>query len=437
MPSGRRGPGNWELRAAAGAAVILLLAIAQAGARMLDTLFPEGVPGYGTQPGVTVLSRLRTDHDPLGLREGPFRLFPRIETSLGYDDNVLGGSPKRGSWVASTRPSALLLGDWTGYTLGAYAALSDTRYPSQAGQSRTDGSVAIGGTADIGQDRLTLAGSYVATHQDRTQLDALPSDKPVGVRIADTRAEYAIRSGRWEWTPHLAYAHWQYGNTTIQGVPASQAYRNRDVLRGGLTVRYELAPLRNLVVLTQAIRQSYPNPGPSQPAPDSSGFRMLAGIDYDDNAVWRYRLLVGVESRRFASAAYRAHTGLTAEGEIVWTPTGMTTVRATLTRGIEDAAQEGVAGFTYTAGRLRIDHELTRSILLHASAGLQQANFLQSGGQQWGYTFGVGASWLINRQMRLSATYDGSGIQGGTTTVNPLTGDYSRNIALLVLRLGL
>ena len=38
---------------------------------------------------------------------------------------------------------------------------------------------------------------------------------------------------------------------------------------------------------------------------------------------------------------------------------------------------------------------------------------------------------------RLSATYDGSGIRGAASGINPITGDYSRNIALLTLRLGL
>jgi len=427
----------WDLRAAGIAAVISVLAITQAGARMLDTLFPEGIPGYGTQPGVTVLSRLRTEHDPLGIREGAFRLFPRLETAIGYDDNIFGSSSKRGSWSASTRPSVLALGDWSTHTVAGYASVSDTRYPDQPQQSRTDATVALGSTIEVGQDRLTLAASHVATHQDRTALDALASDRPVGVQVTDVRAEYAIRAGRFTWTPHVAYAHWRFGDTTILGTPVSQSYRDRNVLRGGLTLRYEIAPLRSFVVLAQGLSQTYPKPSVTTPATDSTGFRMLAGFDYDDNAVWRYRMLVGVETRHFASSAYRSHTGFSAEGEVLWTPTGMTTVSARLQRGIEDAAQEGIAGFTYTAGRLRLDHELTRQILLHASAGLQQAVFLQGGGRQWGYSFGVGATWLINRSMRLSATYDGSGIRGANPNVNPLNGDYGRNIALLTLRLGL
>ena len=49
----------------------------------------------------------------------------------------------------------------------------------------------------------------------------------------------------------------------------------------------------------------------------------------------------------------------------------MTTVTATLTRSIEDAAQEGIVGYTYTRARLVLDHEYLRNVLLQASASVQ------------------------------------------------------------------
>jgi hypothetical protein len=104
---------------------------------------------------------------------------------------------------------------------------------------------------------------------------------------------------------------------------------------------------------------------------------------------------------------------------------------------MEDAAQEGVAGFTYTSARLTLDHELQRNLLLHASAGLQHADFLQGGTQQTSYTLGVGATWLVNRRVRVAASYDYTGQQGSGTAALPISGDYTRGLALLTLRLGL
>jgi hypothetical protein len=124
-----------------------------------------------------------------------------------------------------------------------------------------------------------------------------------------------------------------------------------------------------------------------------------------------------------------------AEGELTWNPTGMTTVRASLTRSIEDAAQEGVSGFTYTAGKLGIDHELMRDVLINASAGLRHAAYLQ-GGQQSGATVGTGITWLANRYARVSATYDLNTTRGAGPLNTAATG-FARDVALMTVRLGL
>ncbi len=403
----------------------------------LGTLFPPGVPGYGDEPGVTVASRLRPDTQPEGVPAGAFILRPVWEQSIGYDDTVLGGPAPLGSWVVGTRPSVLLSSNWSRDALGLYVAADDRRDLDAPAQSRTDWTASLGGSLDIGRDRLTLAVAHIDSHEDRTDLDALPTDRPVPFQVDDVRASYAWLSGRWTVTPNLESSSWQYGATSILGVPASQSYRDRTVLLGGTTVSYELAPQRTLVFVTRAIGQDYTRPSPGQNALNSTGYQSLIGFDYDDDAVWRYRLLLGAEHRDFAAAAFPARDAAIAEGEIAWMPSGLTTVTAAFTRSMEDAAQEGVAGFTYTTARLTLDHELRRDLLLHTYVGLQQADFLQGGTPQTSAALGVGATWLVNRRLRLSATYDFTGQRGSGTAALPLSGDYTRGLALLTLRFGL
>jgi hypothetical protein len=409
-----------------------------AGAAWLDTLFPPGVPGYDDEPGVTVASRLHPDSQPQGVRVGDFILRPAWEQSIGYDSNVLGGTAPLGSWVVGTRPSVMLSSDWSRDAFGAYVSADDRRDLDVPGQSRTNWTASVGGSIDIGGDRLTLAAAHIDSHQDRTDLDALPTDQPVPFQVDDLRAAYAWTSGRWTITPNLEASSWHYDATTILGVPASQSYRDRTVLQGGAIVSYELAPQRTLVFVTRAIGQDYTHPSPGQTSLNSTGYQVLGGFDYDDDAVWRYRLLLGAEHREFAAAAaYPARNAAIAEGEVAWMPSGMTTVTASVTRSMEDAAQEGVSGFTYTSAKLTLDHELWRNLLLHAYAGLQQADFLQVGGQQTSASFGVGVTWLVRRDVQVSATYDLTDQHGTATAALPLSGDYTRSLTLLTLRLGL
>lgn len=401
---------------------------------MLDQFFPEGVPGHDEATGVTVRSRLHPGQEPLGIRLGSFLVHPQIQTGLGYDSNVMGGRPAHGSWLVHDQPSILFSSDWSRNALGGYFSADDTRYLDQPAQSRTDGTLSVGGSLDVGRDRVSVAVAHVAQHEDRNSLDALPSDRPIAFTLDDARLSYTASFGRWTLTPSTEISRWRYDSTTIMGLPASQAYRDRGVIQGATTLRYELAPLRSLLLVGRITGANYPNSLAGQPSQHSTGYQLLTGFDYDDDAMWRYRVLVGGEVRQFAS--FPTRTAMIAEAEVAWMPTGLTTVRAQLGRTIEDAAQPGVSGYTYTNAKLTIDHEYMRNLVLSASFGVQQAAYLQ-GGSQSGFSAGIGATWLLNRTVRLSASYDITSYGSGHPTGGAVSEPSTRNLALLMLHLGL
>jgi hypothetical protein len=139
------------------------------------------------------------------------------------------------------------------------------------------------------------------------------------------------------------------------------------LIQGGLTLRYEIAPHQDLVLALRGTEQAYTATPQGGASPDSRSVAVLAGVDHVLDGLWHYRLLAGYERRGFADGAYRAHGAAVAEAEAIFTPGGMTTVTASLLRGIEDAAQEGVAGFTYTGAKLTLDYEWRRNLLLQGT----------------------------------------------------------------------
>jgi hypothetical protein len=50
---------------------------------------------------------------------------------------------------------------------------------------------------------------------------------------------------------------------------------------------------------------------------------------------------------------------------------------------------------------------------------------------------GAGATWLINRHLRLSATYDFTDQHGTASSTLQTTGNYVRSIGLLTLRVAM
>jgi hypothetical protein len=408
----------------------------RAVAELLTALFPDGVPGYDEDEGVTVQTRLHPEQMPLGLREGAFTFLPQLDQSVGYTSNALPGRYRRGSWEVVTAPTLAVGSGWSRDSLGALVSVHDTRYLSLPSQNRTDVTASLGGRLDIGEAKLTLAAAHLSQHEDRGALDTIASDRPIAFQIDDLRASYLTAAGPWTIEPTLQATNWQYSSTTILGATASQAYRDRVVVQGGVTVNYQFAPLRRAVVVARMVGQDYTRTPVGQAAPDSTSYQLLAGLDYDDDSVWHWRVLIGGDARHFASRLYRPQNTLIAEAGVGWSPSGLTTVSATFSRETGNAEQQGVSGLVYTSARLTIDHEYLRDLLFHAALGLQRADFFQ-GGHQTGATAALGATWVMNRSARLSISYDQTDLRGSGIPAAALVSGYSRGVGLITMRLGL
>lgn len=411
-------------------------AIGRATAEILTALLPDGVPGYDDGPGVTVTTRQHPDQMPLGLRDGPLIATPKFEASLGYSSNALPGPYRRGSWDLGTGATLGLASETSAAAVGAALAVDDHRVLALPAQSHTDGSASVGAKFAVGQDTATLAVAHIERHEDRGELDTIPSDRPVAFRLDDIRFAYTINRAPWSLTAELEATDWRYDPTTIGGVPVSQAYRDRLVLQAAVTLRYELAPLRDLVVVVRGVGQSYPNTPAGQPDPGSRSYQVLAGMSDQSDPVWHWRLLVGGEVRQFNASVYRLQTTFIAEGGLSWSPSGTTTVSATLSRETDAAAQQGVSGLTYTTARLMIDHELYRDVLLNGWIGWQQQDDF-SGGSLAGTQFGLGVTWAVNRMTQVALTYDQIDLRGSGQVGGVASPGYSRGLGMMTVRVGL
>ena len=321
---------------------------AACGAELLSSYFPAGVPGYGTAPGVTVASRERPEFDPPGVRVGSFLLHPQCGAGTGLRRQCARQQRcvHAGAGSIGTHPSLLVSSDWSRNSLAGYVGVDDLRYLDQPRQSETNWTAALGGALSVGRDQLTVSVAHFGLHQPRTELDALPSDEPVAYQVDDVRAGYTIALNRFSVMPSLAFSTYRYDRDDDPWVPASQAYRDRNVLQGRDHSLRAVAASQSPAGDARA-GQNYVAPQPGQPTRDSTGYQVLVGFSDDADAVWRYRVLVGWEMRAFRASQYGTHQAPIAEAALIWSPSGMTTLTATLTRSIEDAAQESIAGYTY------------------------------------------------------------------------------------------
>jgi hypothetical protein len=431
------------MRRATLAAITVLAMAAEAHADLLEEMLPQQVPGYDAALGITVQSRQHPEQAPDGVSlDDLVNLRPALDLSNGYDSGVNGGIARArpGSAVTVTQPSVTLGGDDGRSRAGVYASVTDTRYWDAPRQHRIDATAALGAVIAIGPGKLTVAAVHLNAHQDRFVIGALATDRPVAFRLDAARLAYALPLGAFTVTPQFDVSHYAFGDASVAGKRLSQSYRDRTVFQGGATVRYELAPGRALLLALRANASQYDSTPRGTPSENSVAGEALLGFDYTVDSLWRIQVLAGVGQRRYAAAFLGTQTVPIGRADVIWTPTGLTTVTLSLSRSMEDAAQEGVAGFTYTNAAVQVDHELWRDIVLQARAREQIAQYQHQGGTSQIASAGASAVWTVNRNLKLSLSYDHTDTSGKQQTPVPglrIVATPPRDVALLTARFAL
>ena len=412
------------------------------GQFLLDRYFPSGVPGYYTEPGVTVQSRLQPEYEPTEVRAGSFIIRPEASQAVGYNDNVLGDPTfKKGSAVLNTQASLAAASDWSRNSLSGSVNVNNTVYPSLPNQDTTIWSASLGGTYDIGRDQAQAGYTHLSTYQFPTSVNNRGIAAPAPYDLDNIHLGYSSQFGRFLFLPRFDYTQLRFSPAYFGSGPLqSQSYENRNVYLGALETHYEFAPQHNAVLEVSAVGNDYVSATALVPSQNSVGYAVRAGLDYAVNGVWRIRALAGYEMREFQNSAYSQQSAPVGEANVIWTPTGLTTVTARVSRTIEDTAtSSSVTGYDYTSALLSVDHEYLRNVLLRSYVGYQHADYVGSPATETFYQFGAGATWLLDRHFRLGLNYsfvDHTGDTGGQPLNTPVKGGtYLQNIVMLELRI--
>ncbi len=410
----------------------------------LDNYFPQGVPGAAEEEGVTVRSRLRPEYNAQGIREGAFIIRPGFDEQAGYNSNVVGGATQgQGSSELNSSGSVSVNSDWSRNSIGFSAGVNDTRYFDVPRLSHTDYNASLGGSLDLGRDQLDLSVNYLSANEEpydigvNNGMNTIDLVKPLNFTVTDFRASYNTVFGRFTVTPNVDYQLFRFAHGDFSNVPLNseaafdQTLRDSNILQGGVIGRYEFQPNRDAVIVFNGNYNDYIHGGNRVDlgVVNSTGATVLAGLDYELTGAITLRALAGYQERFFRGRTSNMGAPI-AEADVIWNPTGLTTVTARYARTIEDATTDTVTGYTYDRVSAIIDHELYRNILLQASAHLDKANYQGSNSQQTIYGGALGVTYLINRNIQTALSYQY--IQHDDTG-----GSFGQSIILLNVKFGL
>ncbi|BCK74913.1 hypothetical protein AA0242T_1042 [Acetobacter aceti NRIC 0242] len=394
-----------------------------AQAQVVTQYFPALGSGAGELSEEPAQVKAARAYQPLGYHSGPLTVHLDGDERVGYDSNADLIQHGRKSSVINTQGhiGAVHLLDRNDQ-VHADVSVSDLRYPTRSLQNQTTWTANIGGTKHFGRDELGVAFTHLSLVQMPTESGALLILGPVPYTLDDGRISYLLNThGRLSFLPEFSIQHYQFGKPRLLGNSPyqDQHYRDRVIINENITARYQMMQNSHLLLLLQGTQIEYQTGNLDLPARSSNGFAVMGGYSWNEAGPFQFRALIGYQRRIFASSLYGSISSPIAEASIKWTPTRLTTVSATVSHGIEDAAFEGIVGYTNTSAQLSITHAYSRNIVFEAHAGLRKAHYPSSSpylidhspiGQlannQSSYGGGGSVHVYLNRHLSLELNYD-------------------------------
>ena len=380
-----------------------------------STLIEPAVPvGFDRGVNVSVLDRARPDYDPLGIYVGSFRVFPQVETGIGYSDNVyLNDSLKRGDVFVSFAPQVRVRSDWNRHELQLRGGLQAERYLDETRRNQTAFDVGTLGRLDIGSSYIVTGEAQLARRYETPFTGAVASD--VAVLSNYLRNFLALRAarevGQSRLTVAVDHTGFDFNNVELgSGAFLNQQDRDRVIDRVTGQAEYAFSPSLALYGQVNFGVTDYSRPlNNGLPNRDSHAVRAIGGANFDLASLIRGTVGIGYVWRDYRSVQFRDVSGVSVEAQVEWFPTELTTITGRLSRLIEDSSIGNNAAYFNNLALARVDHELLRNMIVSVGAEYSQQDYIDSNLSADTYRFSLSARYLSSRRVSLRGTVSYAG----------------------------
>lgn len=348
----------------------------------------------GTVAGQPPRRRLKVDDDPfgnVGFYTGTFLTKTAVELSGGYDTNPGRIDKPKGSAFYMISPELLMTSDWTRHSVvvdlrGSFTGY-DATFPSDINSvspvptsiDRPDFTGKIDGRLDVTRDtrinselRLRVATDNPGSPNIQVGLAKYPlyatSGATVGVEQDFNRLQVSLNGT----ADHTAY---QYSKLT-DGTVSSNDDRNFDQYGGLARVSYDWMPgVKPFAEFEADTRVHQLTLDRSGYARDSTGGYAKAGSTFEFSRLLTGEAAAGYSMRDYQDLRLERLQGLLTSASLVWTASGLTTVRLNATSSIDETTLAGVSGSLSRDYSLTVDHAFRRWLIGTAKLGYGTSDY--------------------------------------------------------------
>ncbi len=400
---------------------------------------PAAVPYPGlAAPLVSVRQRPVTaeddPYDALGIRVGTFIVRPAVEVTSGYDTNPSRVPDARGSWFYQVAPELLARSDWERHQLTAEIRSSYSEYPSVPLANRPNIDAKVDGRIDVTrlshidlQGRYLLSTDYPGSPNIPAGLAKLPVFQTVGGTAGFTQG-----FNRLEISAKGMVDRTEYQDSLLTDGSTS-SNKDRDYNRYGAALRgsYEVTPgIRPFAELYADTRIHDLKVDRNGDMRDSEALIPRIGSTIEISRKLTGEVSIGYVTRTFKDPTLPDIRGLIVDGSLIWTATGLTTVRLTAKSTEDESVLANVSGVLRRDAGLQVDHAFRRWLIGTAKLGFGLDEYVGSPRVDHRYSASVGLAYKLTRSVQIKGELRQEWLRSNITG-----NDYTATIALIGLRL--
>ncbi|MEI9989858.1 MAG: outer membrane beta-barrel protein [Rhizomicrobium sp.] len=356
-----------------------------------------------------VMTRHRPEYDAKGIPLGAFRLYPMLDASANYDDNVFKRPAASSDWYFEEAPSFRLMSQWGRHFLEVYGGVDNYNYSSFSHLNLTDWSVGSDGRLDISRAAdLSANVSYGEYHESLSSANTVgfqASPNRYNKAHADSTARY--QPNRLGFSAGASFDRYDWLNTPrVGGGILFNSDRNEDVFQGFAKVNYDFSPgytgFVRALYNSRQFDQFLDRTGAHR---SSNGYRFDAGLTVQLTHLLSGEAYLGYLTQDFA-LPLKNISGLDYGVNLDWFATPVLTVHLTGSHEVSDVTLGGVSASDDRLVKLSADYEFRRNIILQGYASYTQSSLIGSSRTDDYPGAGVGAKYLINRYMSATINYN-------------------------------
>ena len=347
----------------------------------------------GTVAGQPSRRRLKWDDDPfgqIGIRTGSFLTKAAVEVGGGYDSNPGRLTEPRGSAFYRVAPELLIASDWSRHSLiadlrGSFTGYGTTFPPSSETSfvptriDRPDFNGKVDGRIDVSRDtwinsqtRLRVFTDNPGSPNIQTGLSKYPLATAFGGTAGVEHDFNRLRVSVAGLADRTVYQQSQLTDGTV----SSNDDRNFDQYGGLARVSYDLMPgLRPFGEVSLDTRSHDQKADRNGYLRDSDGGYAKAGTTFEFSRLLTGEAAIGYARRTYQDPRLSDLKGLLTSASLVWTVTGLTTVRFDATSSIDETTLPGVSGTVTRDYALQVDHAFRRWLIGTAKIGTGTSDY--------------------------------------------------------------